>query len=74
MLRSNPRKWSKRERSVAAITGLPVMVIGLILFRYVFPIHDFLVGVVFGLLFGFVILGVEILAVSLAPRFQPRHP
>jgi len=65
----DPRKWSKRERIVAVVAGLPATVAGLILFRYVLPVHDYFSALFFGASFGIVVLLLEILAVFLARRF-----
>ena len=65
----NPLKWTKRDRVVALVAGVPTTVAVLVLFRYVFPVHDYLSALFFGALFGILGLVVEMLAVSVARRF-----
>ena len=64
----NPLKWTNRDRVVALVAGLPTLGAFLILFRYVFPIHDFLSALFFGVSSGILSFVVEVLAVSLARR------
>jgi len=65
----NPLKWTKRDRVVALVAGVPTTVAVLVIFRYVFPVHDYLSALFFGAFFGILGLIVEMLAVLLARRF-----
>ena len=68
MLGMNPLKWTHRDRVVAVVAGLPTLVAVLVLFRYVFPIHDYLSALFFGVSSGILIFVVEVVVVSLARR------
>src|SRR2546426_5839658 len=64
----NPLKWTNRDRVVAVVAGLPTLGAFLILFRDVFPIHNYLGALFFGVSSGILSFVVEVLAVSLARR------
>lgn len=64
----NPLKWTNRDRVVAVVAGLPTLGAFLILFRYVFPIHDYLSALFFGVSSGILSFVIEVLAVSLTHR------